>query len=82
MLIPPGTKIYVRFRVGGEKIVWRGQTKQLKKLFQEWGIPPWIREQTPLIYFDDTLAAVAGYAMSDLFFSQEANDTWDFINFA
>ncbi|MCW8386093.1 tRNA lysidine(34) synthetase TilS [Fluoribacter dumoffii] len=82
LLIPPGTKIYVRFRVGGEKIVWRGQTKQLKKLFQEWGIPPWIREQTPLIYFDDTLAAVAGYAMSDLFFSQEANDTWDFINFA
>ncbi|WP_199739266.1 tRNA lysidine(34) synthetase TilS [Legionella qingyii] len=80
LVIPPDTKIFVRFRQGGEEFFWHGQTKRLKKLFQEWGIPPWLREQVPLVYFNDKLAAVVGYAMSDLFFSKEHPDAWIFIN--
>lgn len=53
----------VRYRQGGEKIRLPGRTgsHELRKLFQEAGIPPWIRERVPLIYLDDQLAAVGGY---------------------
>jgi tRNA(Ile)-lysidine synthase len=67
--IPSGAKIEIRFRQGGETFYWRRQSKRLKKLFQEWGIPPWLRERVPLVYINEQLAAVVGYAVSDLFFT-------------
>jgi tRNA(Ile)-lysidine synthase len=79
LVVPSGAKIIVTFRQGGESIFWHGQTKRLKKLFQEWGVPPWLRERVPLIYFNDTLAAVLGYAMSDLFFTKKSPEAWIFI---
>jgi tRNA(Ile)-lysidine synthase len=39
----------------------------LKKLFQEWRVPPWQRGQVPLIYVDDDLAAVVGYCVCEPF---------------
>ena len=80
LVIPENTQIFVRFRQGGEEFFWHGQTKRLKKLFQEWGVSPWLRERVPLIYFNDTLAAIVGYAMSDLFFSKESANAWVFVN--
>jgi len=74
--IPHQSKVQIRFRQGGEVIQWHGQTKQLKKLVQEWGVPPWLREKIPLIYVDDQLAAVAGYIISDLFYSEQ-QDSWE-----
>lgn len=52
--------ITVRYRHGGETCqpVGRPGARELKKLFQEAGIPPWVRERTPLIYIDNRLAAV------------------------
>lgn len=54
--------ISVRYRQGGEtcRPVGRTGSHELKKLFQEAGIPPWVRERTPLVYLDGRLAAVAG----------------------
>lgn len=76
LVIPQDAKIIVRFRQGGETIFWHGQTKQLKKLFQEWEIPPWLRERIPLIYINEQLAAVVGYAVSDLFFKNHCSQSW------
>ncbi|MDI1353141.1 MAG: tRNA lysidine(34) synthetase TilS [bacterium] len=67
--IPLNAKIVIRYRQGGELFFWHGQRKQLKKLFQQWHIPPWHRDSIPLIYINDELAAVVGYAISDLFYS-------------
>jgi tRNA(Ile)-lysidine synthase len=78
LVIPPNVNLVIRFRQGGEEIVLHGQTKRLKKLFQEWEVPPWLRERIPLVYFDNTLAAVVGYAMSDLFFTQNSTNAWVF----
>jgi len=52
----------VSFRKGGEKFhpVGRRHSQSLKKLLQEAGIPPWERDVLPLIYFGNTLIAVAG----------------------
>jgi tRNA(Ile)-lysidine synthase len=55
-------RVEVRFRVGGESCLPAGQAhhRPLKKLFQEWGLPPWERARTPLIYLDGELAAIPG----------------------
>lgn len=71
--VPAQCRIQVRFREGGETICLRGQHKSLKKLFQEWKIPPWQRDQIPLIYFDESLAVVVGYAISDTFFQKSGD---------
>ena len=54
--------VEVRFRVGGERCLPAGQAhhRPLKKLFQEWGLPPWERARTPLVYLDGELAAIPG----------------------
>ncbi len=52
--------ITVRFRHGGEhcRPAGRGHTHELRKLFQEAGIPPWQRDRMPLIYVGTDLAAI------------------------
>ena len=57
--------IVVRFRQGGEqcKLPNREGTHKLKKLFQEWGVPSWQRDRIPLLYINDQLAAIVGYAV-------------------
>jgi tRNA(Ile)-lysidine synthase len=68
-VLPEEGLIELRFRQGGELFHWHGQRKQLKKLMQEWQIPPWLRDRIPLLYVDGQLALVVGYAISDLFTS-------------
>lgn len=74
--IPPGAIIEVRFRAGGERITLHGQNKKLKKLFQEWDIPTWLRDRVPLIYLDNQLAAVVGFALNDCFYTQDSSRAW------
>ena len=61
--------LQVRFRQGGEQIrpVQRGHQHELKKLFQEAGIPPWVRERTPILYLDEQIIAVAGLCICEPF---------------
>lgn len=59
--------IQFRFRQGGEKIRLNGKTQCVKKLFQSWKIPPWERNEIPLIYIDEQLACIQGYVVSDDF---------------
>lgn len=73
LMIPEHAKISIQFRTGGESFPWRGQSKELKKLFQEWNIPPWLRARVPLLYINGKLAAVIGYAVSDEFFTCDSN---------
>ncbi|KTD82773.1 tRNA lysidine(34) synthetase TilS [Legionella waltersii] len=68
MFVPENAEIEVKYRQGGERFIWHGQTKSLKKLFQEWGVPPWNRDKIPLIYINHQLAAVGSYAISDVFY--------------
>ncbi|MEE9395554.1 MAG: tRNA lysidine(34) synthetase TilS [Methylococcales bacterium] len=65
-------RITVRYRRGGErcKIPNRIGHHSLKKLFQEKGVPPWERQQIPLIYIDDVLAAVGNDWICEPFSNQ------------
>lgn len=69
-LLPTPAKIEVRFRQGGELFKWHGQLKQLKKLLQEWQVPPWQRGSIPLVFVNGQLAVIVGYAVSDLYFGK------------
>lgn len=57
-----GAPLSVRFRRGGERAhpEGRARSQTLKKLFQEYGVPPWERGRWPLLYAGERLAAVAG----------------------
>lgn len=59
-------KFTIKFRRGGERFCPsnRAKSNELKKLFQEWRVPPWERDLTPLIYYNDELVAVAGLGVS------------------
>jgi len=58
VVIPPQASLQVRFRQGGEICRWRGHQREVKKLFQEAAILPWLRPFIPLIYIENTLIAV------------------------
>jgi tRNA(Ile)-lysidine synthase len=58
-------RITIRFRQGGERCCLRNRqhSSSLKKLFQEWRIPPWERNRVPLLYSHEMLRAIIGYAV-------------------
>lgn len=57
-----GGRVQVRFRRGGESLQPQGrrETHSLKHLFQEAGIPPWLRERIPLIFCGEQLVEAVG----------------------
>jgi len=71
--VPLSSRLEVRFRTGGEQLRLHGQTKTLKHLFQQWQVPPWERAAIPLLYINDELAVVVGYAVSDYFYAKETS---------
>ena len=62
----------IRYRRGGEtlKLPDQSHTKKLKKLLQDAGIVPWMRDRLPLVYAGDELVAVA-----DLWLAADAVST-------
>ncbi|MCW8899181.1 MAG: tRNA lysidine(34) synthetase TilS [Gammaproteobacteria bacterium] len=72
------SKISIRYRQGGESCrpQGRGQTHQLKKLFQEWQVPPWLRASIPLIYVNGELAQVLGYCYCEPFAADKNELSW------
>ena len=68
-------RIEVRYRRGGETLSLprRQGTRTLKKLLQQSDLPPWLRERAPLIYINETLAAVADLCIAAPFAGDPGN---------
>lgn len=66
--------ITVSFRTGGERCqpLGRDNSKSLKKLFQEYAIPPWQRGRIPLVKIDGVLAAVGDIWLCERFRSDSS----------
>ena len=60
-----GGPVTIRFRQGGEYCRPMGSPRRrsLKNLFQEWAIPPWQRQRTPLIYEEEKIIAIPNYCV-------------------
>lgn len=73
--------IEIRFRQGGERCqpVGRCGSHPLKKIFQERGVPPWLRGRIPLIFSGETLIAVAGQFVCEGYSASEKRPGVEFI---
>ena len=58
--------IRIRSRRHGDRIqlIGRKHHHQLKRLWQTWSVPPWMRDEIPLIVQGETILAVVGYGWS------------------
>ncbi|WHI50074.1 tRNA lysidine(34) synthetase TilS [Microbulbifer sp. MLAF003] len=58
----PQADYLVRYRSGGERAlpIDRTHSQTLKKILQERGLEPWLRDRVPLVYRGEELVAVAG----------------------
>ncbi|RKZ49597.1 MAG: tRNA lysidine(34) synthetase TilS [Gammaproteobacteria bacterium] len=70
--------VEIRYRQGGEqmKLSGRRETHDLKKLFQEHGVPPWTRGRMPLIYYENKLIAVADLWLESKYAASESEAAW------
>lgn len=77
----PDEQLEIRFRRGGEKIRPAGDahTRDLKKLFQQQGVAPWLRDRMPLIYRDNHLVAVPGVCVAEGYAAGEQEPGWDVV---
>ena len=59
--------VEVRFRRGGEKcqLPGRNHRHELKKLMQEWGVPPWQRNRIPLICVGEQVVQIVGFSVCE-----------------
>ena len=75
----PRGPVSIRFRRGGERCRLAGHAhhRPLKKLLQEWRLPPWQREQLPLIFCGEILAAVADLAVCEGFGAEADETGWN-----
>ena len=73
--INSGDLVQVGFRSAGLTIqpIGREGHHRLKKLFQEWGVPPWQRQRVPLIFINNQLAMIVGHCLSQEFMSTSAD---------
>ncbi len=64
--------VQIKYRQGREKIALahRHGRHSFKKLFQEAGIAPWLRERIPVIYIDGKIAAIADFWVSKDFYGR------------
>ncbi len=60
-------ELAVRYRKGGERIQLPHHThhSDLKKLLQQWRVPPWQRATIPLLYAGETLVAIVGFVIAE-----------------
>jgi tRNA(Ile)-lysidine synthase len=61
--------VSVRYRRGGERcrLPGREHHHELKKLLQDWSVPPWQRDRIPLLYIGNELAQVAEFCVCESF---------------
>ena len=60
-----GRPLQVRGAEGGERILLRGQHRQVSELWRAAGIPPWQRQRLPLFFVDGELVAAAAIGVAD-----------------
>ncbi|MBA5763368.1 tRNA lysidine(34) synthetase TilS [Vibrio sp. 404] len=55
----------------------RGHSRKLKKLFQEYGIPSWLRRRLPILICGDQVVAIANLFIDVHFSGQDCELIWD-----
>ncbi len=56
--------------------VTRNHSRKLKKLFQEYHVPSWLRRQIPILMYQEQVVAVAGLFVDKAFSGQDCELIW------
>jgi tRNA(Ile)-lysidine synthase len=77
-LPPAGEKLYVTFDPEGLSAhpAERGHRRKMKKLFQEYQVPSWLRRRTPILMCADKVVAVAELFVDREFIGQDCELFW------
>ncbi|MEF1215015.1 tRNA lysidine(34) synthetase TilS, partial [Vibrio alginolyticus] len=54
----------------------RNHSRKLKKLFQEYNVPSWLRRQIPILMYQDRVVAVADLFVDQAFNGQDCELIW------
>ncbi len=75
----PNEKVWIGFEPEGliAHPTNRGHKRKLKKLFQEYSVPSWLRKRTPIIMYDDKLALVADLFVDKDFYGHDCEIVWN-----
>ncbi|MEE3240785.1 MAG: tRNA lysidine(34) synthetase TilS [Pseudomonadota bacterium] len=60
---------WVSNRSHNSKVRYQGINRSLKNVFQEHGVPVWLRDSYPIVYSSDRIAAIPGILVADDFVS-------------
>ncbi|MFB6422111.1 MAG: tRNA lysidine(34) synthetase TilS [Candidatus Malihini olakiniferum] len=73
----PDEQVSVRFGLKGKLyVVGRNRSRSAKKLWQEYAIPPWMRKQIPILYYNEqAVSAVSIFVMKEGD-AQNNTDVW------
>nr|WP_253254812.1 tRNA lysidine(34) synthetase TilS [Buchnera aphidicola] len=67
--------INIRFQYEGKiLILGRNKTRKIKKIWQEKNIPPWLRNQIPLLFYNDDFISALGVFIVDI--KHKNKETW------
>lgn len=74
----PDEPVTIRFEPAGLEVrpLGRAGKRKLKKLFQEYDVPSWNRRRTPLVFYGEHLAAVAGVFVVADYAGHECDLQW------
>lgn len=74
----PHEKVWVHFEPQGlvAHPSERAHSRKLKKLFQEYGVPSWLRRQLPILMYGDNVAAVGDLFVCRDYCGQECELIW------
>lgn len=73
-------QVSVQFRRGGEVLhLGKRGHHTLKNLFQEWGVPSWMRTRIPLITIKDKVVNVTGYFVDSHYCAKEGEEGLEII---
>ena len=62
---------WVSNRSHDSKVRYQGLHRSLKNIFQEHGVPVWLRDSYPVVYSSDRIAAIPGILVADDFVSPD-----------
>ena len=62
---------WVSNRAHSSKVRYQGINRSLKNIFQEHGVPIWLRDSYPIVYSTDRIAAIPGILVADDFVSPD-----------
>ncbi|WP_406642856.1 tRNA lysidine(34) synthetase TilS [Pectobacterium brasiliense] len=72
--------VSIRFSTSGTvHIVGRAHGRQIKKLWQELGVPPWWRDRTPLVFYNEQLIAAVGRFVTREGQARENQPVWRIV---